>query len=705
MPRTLSVAVENNFSGGLNTQATGVNFPSNACVDADNCIFHELGYVVRRPGFNFEQGYAVKTIDRTGSVITVFNWKNVTGDGAVNLAVKQVGATLYFYAPTPNESFSAGALSTTVDLEEFLTPTGSAATIPLAECQFTVGLGYLIVTHPYLQPFYLTYDLNTATITSKAIDIKVRDTEGVPDDLAIDERPDTLEDAHAYNLYNQGWFVNAGTYVSDFETSLNSYPSNSDVWWVYRNISTLAFDPSTVSVIYERGTSQAPRGHYVLDAFHMNREDASGFDAPITSSGRARPTTSAFFSGRVWYAGTNANGYESKIFFSRIIENKEQLGQCYQAADPTSEGSNQLVADDGGHLLIPGAGLIHRMIPVGSSLIVFASNGIWQITGSTGIGFTALDYSVNYLSSIRTISPWSFIDVDGVPLWWSTEGIYILSPKQSGFDIKSLTDSTIKELYLEIPLSSKIMARGSYDPRNHVVQWVYNETEKTSLQNKYNFSNVLNFNTLSAAFYPWSTNDSNVTINGVFLSEGFAAVPSILNVVADADPVKADGDNVIAISYGSFLLNSKNKFVVSYPDSGSYKFTFGESNYDGLLDWFSYDSLGIDYDSYFVAGYKMPTKGLQEFQNNYIFIFSDLSEIETTDFHFQSIWNFANSGNSGKWSSRQRIRHPQGNFDIKRNKLKVRGTGHAVQYKFSSIAQEPFHIIGWTVLESANARE
>ena len=700
MPRNLSVSIENDLSGGLNTQATGINFPTNACIETDNCIFHELGFVERRLGFDFEANYSTKTIDRAGKAIVAYNWKNVTGDGAINLLVLQVGSLLYFYAPTPNGSFSPGALTTTVDLEDFLPLLGSAGNIPLAECQFSVGLGYLIVTHPYTDPFYVTFDLSTQVATATAINIKVRDFEGVEDSLAIDERPSSLSDKHEYNLYNQGWFVNEGDYVNDFQSAMTAYPSNADVWWVYRDLDNL-FDPTTVSTIYETGTSKAPSGHYIVDPFRTNRSAQSGVTVEEQSSGGARPSTSAFYSGRVWYAGTNANGYESKIYFSQIIENKHQLGNCYQASDPTSQTANVLVADDGGHLLIPGAGLIYKLVPVGNSLIVFAANGVWQITGSTGIGFTALDYAVPFLSSIRTFSHTSFVDMEGFPVWWSIEGIYTLTPNNTGFAINSITDKKIKEFYLDIPLSCKRNARGAYDPRKHVIQWLYNAEETPTIEASYNYSNILNFNTLSGSFYPWSTPTSQVKINSVFLSEGLAAQPSQDEVVVEGDSVEADGDQVILVNYGSVVLDSVNKFVTSY----SSNFTFADTRNEDFLDWKKFGD-NLDYLSYFITGYRMPTKGLQEFQSNYIYVFSDLSEIESTEFFLQGIWNFANSGNSGKFTNRQKINHSSGgNFDIVRNKLKIRGSGHAAQFKFTSSPGQPFNILGWSILESSNVRD
>ena len=166
-----------------------------------------------------------------------------------------------------------------------------------------------------------------------------------------------------------------------------------------------------------------------------------------------------------------------------------------------------------------GAGLIYKLIPVGNSLIVFAANGVWQITGSTGIAFTALDYAVPFLSSIRTFSHTSFVDMEGFPVWWSVEGIYTLTPNNTGFSINSITDKKLKNFYLNIPLSCKKNVRGAYDHRKHIIQWLYNEEETSTLETSYNYSNLLNFNTLSGSFYPWSTPSSQVKINAIFPSE------------------------------------------------------------------------------------------------------------------------------------------------------------------------------------------
>lgn len=705
MPRQLAVEVENNFSGGLITQATGLNFPPNACTETDNCIFHELGYAERRPGFDFEDNFETKTINRTSSAVVNYFWKNVSGDGTVNLLVAQIGEALYFWYPS-NAGFSAGALATTVNLNSFK-PSG-APSPKLAECQFASGLGHLFVTHPTLDPFYVDFDTVTETVAATEITVQIRDTEGVEDDLDPGERPAVETAESKYNAYNQGWYVSSGSYYTSFETAMSVYPSNADTWWLYKNFDDI-FDTTTItSVIYDRGTSESAKGHYILEAFNQDRSTVSGIATlDVVDSGYQRPSAVAFFSGRVWYAGVASSGFESKIYFSQILMDISQAGHCYSREDPSSENYNQLEVDDGGWLTIPGIGLIRKIVALASGLIVFGSQGIFQITGSTGTGFTAMDYSVQYLSSVKALSASSFVDVDGFPAWWTIEGIYILTPSNNALSVQSLTDQKIKEMYLDIPLSCKRMARGAYDPRSHTIQWIYRDTEPQSLTETYEFDNILNFNTLSGAFFPWSLPTSDVKLNGVFLSEGFGADASIDNIIVGAgnNVIVGAGNNVVNISFGALVLEFSNKYLVSYPFGSSYKFTFADYANTIYRDWYSYDDVGVDYTSTFTTGYKIPTQGAKRFNPSYLYLFSDLSDIKETDFYFQSIWNYANSEDSGKISSQQRITHTLGNFDIVRNKLKVRGSGYVVQFKYASITGKPFRIIGWTVSNTLATRD
>lgn len=707
MPRSLVQDVTNNFSGGLITQATGLNFPPNTCSESLNCIHHELGFVQRRPGFDFEENFSTKTINRTSSVVNTYFWRNVTGDGTTNLVVSQVGNSLYFYLPDNTFGFSQGALATTVDLTDFQPV--SAPDPSLAECQYATGLGYLFVTHPTLEPFYVSYDIITQVVTSTQINVRVRDTEGEDDGLAVDERISVFvtNTKHLYNLNNQGWYVGfgGGAPIVLYATATGVYPSNSEAWWQYKNFDDV-FDVTTIDTVMFPRAQEAPKGHFLYDAFNIDRTANSG--VTITNSGFQRPQAVAFFAGRVWYAGTSANGYESKVYFSQILKDVGDAGDCFSREDPTSPDFDMLEADDGGWLVMPGVGLVYKMVAMGATLVVFGTQGIYQIGGSVGSGFTALDYSSSFLSSVKAVSATSFVDVDGTPAWWTIEGIYMLVPNGNSLQVQSLTDQKIKTLFLDIPLTCKRLARGAYDPRSHTIQWIYREAVPTSLTQSYEFTHILNFNTLSGAFYPWTlAENAAVAVNAIFLTEGFGAAANVTDVVIGADDVIITPSDVVLIDYGSAVLDFANKFFVSYPDSGSYKFTFADFSNTDYVEWLKYyDTAALDYDSFFTTAPNIvPSQGSKKFESNYIYLFSDLREIGETDFYFTPIWNYANSGNSGKIPNRQRVSRTLGYFDNVRNRMKVRGVGYAVQYKFESIAGKPFHIIGYTVSESVVTRD
>jgi hypothetical protein len=138
---------------------------------------------------------------------------------------------------------------------------------------------------------------------------------------------------------------------------------------------------------------------------------------------------------------------------------------------------------------------------LGNYLVIFAANGIWLLAGNQGIGFTATDYTRSFLSSIRTISATSFVDVQGYPAWWNIDGVYYIKPDPNGgLIVDSLTDKNIKDLFLEIPIVNKKFARGAFNTFTHVVQWLYREDSSSSVEETYEFNRVMNYNILNPSF-------------------------------------------------------------------------------------------------------------------------------------------------------------------------------------------------------------
>lgn len=707
MPRSAATVVENNFKNGLVTEASGLNFPENACTETFNCIFNFDGSVIRRRGLEFEHRYTTKSIpSRLLQAMTTYIWKNVGNDGNTTLQVVQVGNKLYFYKMS-GFAISDGALASTVTL----TPTLTSLTPGTRECQFNTGNGLLFVTHPWCEPFYVEYDSTDDSFDVTTLTLKIRDLEGVEDPYEVDERPrGDLADMgkpHFYNLLNQGW---RGAELREWEGrragAFDDMPSNSDLMWTFKDLS----DKFVVSKNEDidrvmRGNTPAPKGHFILDLFNQDREEASGInnlEDPITTNGR-RPSTCAFFAGRVFYGGIPFKKHTSRIYFTQIVERDEQYEACHQQNDPTSEDVADLLPTDGGFIAIPEAGTIYRLFAITGALLVFAANGVWSIGGSTGLGFTANDYVVSKISSIATISATSFVDVGGFPAWWNAEGIYVIAPSQGGsFQVTSLTDPRIKRFMNAIPLRSKQQARGHFNLVTGVVQWLYRSTEAGTPDEVYDYDRILNYNMMTGAFYPWTLPDSDVRIHGISCAEGreTLAVPDVVTDELGNDVTDDAGEDVTIYNLLGQGIGLAFKYLVSYEEGVNSLLTFAEEASGTYTDWLVFgDDTG--YESYFISGYKVHGEAIKKFQANYVNVYSRNSANQTM-YYFQGLWDYATSGTTGRWSSRALVTHNDADYANFSRRLKVRGHGKALQFKVASIPGVPFDIIGWSNFETGN---
>lgn len=704
MARQALQNVENSFVNGLITQATGLNFPEKACTDTDNCIFWETGEVTRRLGIDFEPQFTSKTVVRSDSALSTFIWKNVADDANTTLVVQQIGDTLYFWDAINYANISLGAITDTVDLNDF-TPVGGAIAPDRYECQYANGHGVLFVFHPYCNPFYVEYDPDTQTFTSTEIEVEVRDFEGeLTDTLEITARPaatfSSMTNQHHYNLLNQGW---NDTNLQSWDSARTDMPSNADIMYLFKNSSDV-FDASTVANIIS-GNTPAPKGHYILSAFNQDRITASGIGGLTTpSTGALRMATGAFYAGRVWYSGINVQSYKGNIYFSQIIEGFDQFGKCYQRNDPTSENFFDLLQTDGGVIDIADAGTIYRLFATQSALLVFASNGVWSITGSTGLGFTANDYSINKIADIPTVSGDSFVNVAGYPVWWNYDGIYSIVADQTGnIQPRNLTENNIKDFYQDdIPNESKLYARGCYNNILKTVQWVYRDSTATTIDDNFDYNRVLTLNLNTNAWYPWSVAEADPRLNGVFFIESVPETISLDNVIDGSGNNVIDGSGNQVIVYSkSGIIQSRNVFVTTADFSGTTKLQFAVAIDTDYQDWGSYATGPVNFDSYFVTGYKVHGQAQRKFQPNYLFIYSN-TEADTS-YKIRGIWDYATTALSNRYSTQQTITHTDNQYSYGHKKIKVRGNGLALQFRVDSNVNAPFDIIGWSIFETVNS--
>lgn len=777
MPQQLTTAVENNFTKGLITESTGLNFPENAATDTDNCTYTLVGDVLRRQGFDIEINGNAIPVEIGSNAVSTYKWNNAGGDGLTQIIVVQVGSIFYFYvssAATTGLPLSARLLPTTVDITRF-TAAGGALDIT-KECQFADGNGYLFIYHPNCDPVYIIY--SSGDLFTGSINVRIRDFSGtVEEGVAVDLRPTTLSIEHNYNLLNQGWIsgnawsadstspvtlglgsksftvasgipgitggqpvtvfftgssfstnipnqgvlsgtvtsyvgttliinVNSGatayfglsgaswtiaprntSYLSTWNSAAGNYPSNADVWWYFKNASG-DFDPATTLSNVSLGAGHAPSGHYILSAFNQDRATISGIAGLTEVSTTVRPKTGTWFQGRVWYAGADAQQsgtgdagfytWTESIYFSQIVNTTVDFGNCFQVNDPTSENLFDLLPTDGGVIQIQGCGSIYKLFPIQNGLLVFAGMGIWFITGSQGIGFTANDYTITKISSVQSISGSSFVNVQGLPYFWNEEGIYSVQPsKDGGLTVEPITVGTILSYYNNIPLSSKKHVRGDYHPIDYVIQWIFRSTEAEVPEDTYKFDRILNYNTYNKAFYPYSVTP-NPIYNAVIIGINYVAGPG-----------------------GSNAPSPVFKYLFSF-DSPK-RISWADEHGSTYRDWFSFDGFGVNYNSYFVTGYKIRGQAIKKFQPQYIQVWSRVDDIDS-GYKIQGLWNYSINRNSGKWSGIQNINLPAtDDFSMFHRRHKIRGSGFALQFKVISQDSKPFDIVGWSVVDTVNA--
>ena len=695
MPRKSGAKPPSNFGKGLVTEFTALSFPQDACTETFNCVFSKTGSTERRPGLKVETGGTETSLATTSTAAYVeYNWTGVAGSGSKSFLVQQHGRYLRFFDTSDNMIPSANIESFTVDLNSYRpgSPTIDPATEP---CAFDQGDGKLFVVNRGIDPIYVTYTASSNTIAVTAIAVQERDFYGAPETGWDDDERYTgnvaaliaADSNHLYNLYNQGWFISLKIVATSANAPLLLWdagradlPSNSDTPWLYLNTLGAITDVFNVGVVGSRGPGsvKASKGHFLLDVFTQSRTGTmSTWDATyaLTVTGdrtddKERFQAVAFFAGRVWYAGAVSSDLNTKIFFSRIVETVDHYGQAYQENDPTSQTLTDLLPSDGGVIRIPEIDQIIKMYSFRTTLLIFATNGVWAISGSTGTGFKANDYVVKKLSSLGTHSRLSFMDFKGTPVWWGDDGVMSVKydPNYDSFTVENLTFSSIWSFFQAIPKENRKYAKGAYDARNEIGYWIYRNGDIDSTT-RYTYDSVLVMNGFSGAFYPWTVESTEKLIRGMLYVQQADGGGTPIVKITTTDPINATTEYL----------------------------TYGECSSLTYLDW------AVDnYTSYFITGAAVDGDAQRFFQANYIWVY--LEPTANSSCFMQGLYDFANAEASGKWSTVQQIYNSSMTLrNLNHRRLKVRGKGKALQLKFTSEEGKPFFIAGWSVWETQNA--
>lgn len=439
-----------------------------------------------------------------------------------------------------------------------------------------------------------------------------------------------------------------------------------------------------------------------------------------------RPKVCAFFAGRVWYGGIESTQKNGWILFSQVATDIDRFAKCYQEGDPTSEVFSDLADNDGGVIVIPDAGEIVELKALGPSLLVFATNGLWQIIGGDN-GFKATSYSVQKVSNIGCIAPKGVVEVEELIMYWANNGVYAVKIGQMGeASVENTTDVTIKSFYQAIPALNRFYVEGAYNASAKVVWWAYNrDSVSSSSEGRYKKNRILCFDVRLGAWYVYDIADGSPIPVSIAVTNESQETTQVYDVIADADEVLSDTDEVITDIPVVNASTRQFKVLTLHPvTTNNYSVTWSDFNNTAFKDWYTYNTLGIDAPAYFITGYTMGNTGPARAKTaGYVSVFMKRTEttfdasanpLNESSCFMQTRWDFTDNVYPGKWGDEYQVyRHlrpflanPLATFDdgypLVITKNKVRGRGKALQIKWSSEPGKDMKMVGWSTTFTGN---
>ena len=720
------------FVGGLNTEGSFFLTPKNCWKDGDNVVPQTNGTVQRRKAIKYETGFSTQSItsDFSNVAYTTHVWNAVNGNGNEDMLVVQIGYRLYFY-----NALGGATSSRYVGVVNFQTMQafGNTDNVEALPVQVASSFGDLIVTSQACDPFVVRYVNNVFSI--ERVTLRVRDFNGVYMPTPITEErtlaewaSSGLQGAALYNLYNQGW---NDTQINAYKTAFSDkLPANTKSW-IYGKDPNDDFVATTLNK-QEFGTSPAPKGRYILDAFNNvrtspgttsvtapspNWQDNREWNGAVvgdsdtsiyTNYVTARPRACGFFAGRVWYAGINNNVQNGYIYFSQVASSKDRYGKCYQENDPTSEVLSDILDDDGGIIVIPEIGEIVALRGTSNTLVVFASNGIWTIVGGDN-GFKASQYIVAKISNVGCVSAETIVEVEDTFMFWSLTGIYAMKVGQLGEGaVQNVSDTNIKSFYDSLAAINRLNAQGVYDYVNKRVEWIIAAGATPTIKHK-----SLCFDVRLQAWYTYTF--ANVTnspkIVGIATTTQAADTTQTLDVVVNTDDVLVNTDQVVTDVNTTSGSASVIKYVVL--NSSATTLSFADLLNSDFDDWDT-----TELPAYVITGYVMGNNGPARIKTaGYITTFLRRTEtafdnnsnpLNESGCFMQTRWDFTDNINPGKWGTEYqvyRLLRPylvsgSGPFDdgypLVITKNKVRGRGKALQIKLQAETGKDMQLVGWS---------
>jgi hypothetical protein len=712
------------MSKGLITEASALTYPDGATSDENNMTLQPAGNRSRRLGMDYNStisfGSSLSSLSNQG--VNEFKWVAPNNQADKTFLVLQIGLVLYFYTLD-------GVASGSLDLSTYVVDPSNLALATGQLLSFASGNGFLFVAGRYTEPLVVIY--NGSSFSSQKLFVLIRDFIGLDDGLGPDVEPTTLSNPHKYNLQNQGWLVgynaqdgasvtywtafgaqstqltSAASVIDTYHTDVGRYPPNSKLWW-WAQKASFTLDGGALSNL-PAGNILAPKGHYIVNAFYIDRSAVSAVTGLAVESTTERPNSVSYFAGRVWW------GFKSTVYFTRVLDPNKYFNAnfCCSEADPTSQKISDLVATDGGTILINDIGTIQRLYPVGSGMLVFGTNGISFIQGGSG-GFSATDFAISKMSPIGIDAPGSIIEVDSQIFWMSYVGIQgmnqkngIFGPIEGNFDKLNISVQTIQSFYTQnIPPAVRKNVKAVHDPSTNTIQWLYRKDATNFNQ----YDGLLCLDLTLQAFYPWEVAYSSTT--PYFIG---AFTDNVATLVTNGDETEP----------------CQLTYITVVPNGLNYNLAFTKPQSLTFSDWKTYTGTGLSYESFVESGFEIMQDADHKKWMPYLFAYfrrteknlstSDGGVTFTSDFPSSCFlrvkWGWTNSAVAGRWSPLTQVYRLNpirfvdltgdlsidDGYSVVVTKNKIRGNGKAVQFRFgTSEIGKDFDLLGWATEYTGN---
>lgn len=743
MARNAGVVIENNFSGGLVTEYSAMNAPENSLIETENIILDRKGFVTKRKGLKVvgrNLPYKNNAIWETiigGTRESFYKWEINDETYLIIFGAKERGE-LYLTMYRISKNLDQFTFVSQIPLRPFywgLVKEGNLnAFLQAPQIEFNEFKDVLIVTHNYLNAFYITTS-GVATL----ILLRERDLIGVDDPRGDDYETEWPWDSYStpdarihYNASNSSWWAaSMPDYLNMFTwygRQLRIYPAQQVVQFQLRNVNK---EGQEYSSTYKRmkdhpGNRRAPRGHFILNILDKERnglgtlgfQHRNTFGIPKVLSPK-NFSTATVFSGRVFWSGVNEGEWRGKVYFSRVAEEIKDIGLCYQKGDPTAEAYFDLLADDGGYVLIQNCGEIRKLVPSSRGVYVFSERGVWEISGTVSSPFAANDFSVSQISSSGLLSGLysgdSICQVGQSVVYMSEQGLMSISLQDNS--LTDLSSTKIKSYLSSLTNQQKSFIKIKYLEIEGLLYILIPEKNISPIEGQ--FIECLIFDLLKQSYYKYSFNklpdggireflvlDGNLNPSyvqeDIFKSNGeVITTDSLENVTLETITFsnQYSPEPIFFLLMNRPNLNLKSFHMVSMIDTNYI-------DYDGIQ---GVPESAKQYRAFFTTPYTIHADMNKKFSIEQLTINGvrspDKGLVGSKDpsCFFQAIWDYSTSQRTGRETRQQQVYSYNNNVMNSMKKLRVRGAGYGVSFKFSDEPGKPFSLSGWSAYETSNA--